>query len=122
MATILVIDDDENNRLLLATLMEYAGHTLLEASTAASGLAVALDVRPDVVVVDLSLPDMSGPELLRRLRAEPALEQTRLALYTATESAGLAELVDRFKIGGRIPKPGTPQEILAAFGRLLNPT
>lgn len=121
MATILVIDDDENNRLLLATLLEYAGHTFLGAATAEAGLSAALIGKPEVIVVDLSLPDMSGPELLRRLRAEPVLEGTLLALYTATQSAGLAELIERFGISATIPKPGTPQEILATFGRLLNP-
>ncbi len=119
MAKVLIIDDDENNRLLLATLLEYAGHTATEAACGLAGLEAAVNQLPDVVVVDLSLPDIAGAELIRRLRADPRTAHARIALYTATQLApALDEIVETYGVEGIIPKPGDPQQILAAFARL----
>jgi CheY-like chemotaxis protein len=118
-AKVLVIDDDENNRLLLATLLEHAGHTALQAESGAAGLEIALKQLPDAIVVDLSLPDVPGVEVIRRLRADTRTKNTKIALYTATQLApALEEIVQIYKLAGVIPKPGDPQEILAAFDRL----
>jgi CheY-like chemotaxis protein len=120
LATVLVIDDDQNNRLLLATLLEYAGHTVLEAGTGLSGLQTAVDRGPDAIVVDLSLPDIAGPELLSRLRTDPRTAMAKIALYTATQlSPAIDEVVENYNVQGIIPKPGHPQEILAAFEALF---
>ncbi len=122
MAKILIVDDDENNRLLLATLLEYAGHTVLEASDGRAGVEIAASALPDVIVVDLSLPDFSGVELIRRLRAEPRTARCTIALYTATQlTPALSQLVDAYDIRGIIPKPGDPQHILEGFEQLTTP-
>lgn len=121
MARVLIVDDDENNRLLLATLLEYAGHTALEASTGSAGAQLAAEERPDVIVVDLSLPDISGAELIKNLRSDPRTANAVLALYTATQlTPALRELVDSYAIRGIIPKPGNPQQILGAFALLID--
>jgi CheY-like chemotaxis protein len=118
-AKVLIIDDEENNRLLLAMLLEYAGHTALQADSGTSGLGAALQGSPDVIVVDLSLPDLPGVEVIRRLRTDARTQNAKIALYTATELApALTELVETYHIAEVIPKPGDPQQILAAFSRL----
>ncbi len=120
MANILVIDDDENNRLLLGTLLEHAGHSVLEAATGDSGAQLAVQERPEVIVIDLALPDMSGAALIRRLRSDPRSANAILALYTATElTPALRDLIDDFGIRGVIPKPGDPTRILSAFAALV---
>ena len=120
MAKVLIIDDDENNRLLLATLLRHASHTPLEASKGIPGAALAAAEKPDLIVVDLSLPDISGVDLLRRLRSDSRTANATIALYTATkEAAALDELVELYNIGGIIPKPGDPRQILAEFERLI---
>ncbi len=122
MAKVLIVDDDENNRLLLATLLEHAGHTALEASTGSAGALLATQERPDVIVVDLSLPDISGAQLIRNLRSDPRTASVTLALYTATQlTPALRELVDSYAIRGIIPKPGDPRQILGAFASLIEP-
>ena len=120
MATVLIIDDDQNNRSLLTTLLEYRGHAVLEAATASSGLQLAIDRQPDAIVVDLSLPDISGVELLRKLRSDERTSGARVALYTATQMpAALDEVMETYNVQTIIPKPGDPQQILAAFEALL---
>jgi CheY-like chemotaxis protein len=121
-ATVLVIDDNENNRLLLATLLKYAGHAVLEADCGIAGGLLAAQEKPDLVVIDLSLPDISGLALIRNLRNDPATANLSIALYTATAiSPSLQDLIDTYDIRGVIPKPGDPQQVLDAFAKLLDP-
>lgn len=120
MARILIVDDDANNRLLLTTLLRHAGHEVTEAATGLAGAEAAAAERPDAIVVDLSLPDISGVELIRRLRSDERTRDALIALYTAMRSSpAVEELAELYGIDGVIPKPGDPREILAAFDVLL---
>ena len=120
MATVLIIDDEDNNRLLLSTLLKHAGHTPREAATGQAGYEAAISDRPHLIVVDLSLPDMSGVELLKRLRRNDQTAKTPIALYTATGlTAAIEEVVDLYAVSAIIPKPGDARQILETFRRLL---
>lgn len=122
MAEVLVVDDDQNNRLLLATLLRHAGHTIVEASDAAAALAIVEEKLPALIIVDLALPGTSGAQLIRQLRANHRTANVKLALYTATEiGPALEELTDAFGVSAVIPKPGNPREILEVLQRLLAP-
>ena len=68
MATILVIEDTPANRALATKLLQAAGHDVLSADTAADGMALARQELPDLVLMDLGLPDMDGWQALRELR------------------------------------------------------
>ena len=120
MAEVLIVDDDANNRLLLATLLTHAGHTPLEAADAHAALVLAAEKQPSLIVVDLSLPDMSGAELIKRLRCDARTSASRIALYTATRlDAATQELGALYGIAAVIPKPGDPQRVLQIFRDLL---
>lgn len=120
MGKVLIIDDEENNRLLLATLLEYAGHIPLEAAAGLAGVETAARELPDAVIVDLALRDITGVEVIRRLREDPRTATVAIALYTATQlTPALNELVELYSIRSIIPKPGDPHQILAAFAKLL---
>ncbi|SFE73732.1 response regulator transcription factor [Blastococcus tunisiensis] len=69
MAQLLVIEDDERIRSSLIRALRERGHAVSSAATALAGLRQAVDERPDLVVLDLGLPDLDGRELLRMLRA-----------------------------------------------------
>ncbi|GAB3849723.1 response regulator transcription factor [Micromonospora andamanensis] len=73
MARLLLIEDDLTIRAPLARALRERGHAVAAASTAMTGLRDALDDRPDLVVLDLGLPDLDGRELLRMLRAVSAV-------------------------------------------------
>lgn len=122
MADVLIVDDDQNNRLLLATLLRHAGQTPLEACGGREALEIARERCPALVIVDLALPDLSGPQLLRELRTDARTANARIAIYTATQpGAALDELCDLYGIGAVIPKPGDPREILRILTDLLEP-
>ncbi|WP_448627355.1 response regulator transcription factor [Geodermatophilus sp. URMC 64] len=69
MAQVLVVEDDERIRTALIRALRERGHAVSSAGTAMSGLQQAVEGRPDLVVLDLGLPDLDGAELLRMLRA-----------------------------------------------------
>ncbi|HKU66953.1 MAG TPA: response regulator [Candidatus Baltobacteraceae bacterium] len=120
MASVLIVDDDPNNRLLLATLLKHAGHEPVEAADGNTALAAVAQEVPGLIIVDLSLPDMTGTALIKRLRREPRTANAKIALYSATRSAAaVQELTDLYGICGVIPKPGDPQEVLAILRELL---
>jgi two-component system, OmpR family, KDP operon response regulator KdpE len=68
-ASLLVVEDDERIRTALIRALRERGHAVSSAATAMAGLRQAVDERPDLVVLDLGLPDLDGGELLRMLRA-----------------------------------------------------
>ena len=73
MAQLLVVEDDERIRSALVRALREGGHAVSSAATALAGLRQAVDERPDLVVLDLGLPDLDGRELLRMLRAVSAV-------------------------------------------------
>ena len=83
MARILVIDDDSDIAALIGMRLDMDGHTVHIESDGASGLARAQTERPDVVIVDWTLPGLSGPEICAQLRADPEMARTRLIMLTA---------------------------------------
>lgn len=120
MATILIVDDDAANRLLLRTLVEHLGHRAVEGATGAEGYRLAVAERPAAVVVDLGLPDMPGTALLGRLRAGAETSAIPIALSTAsTDRAMIDEVCALYRIDAIFPKPGDPRALLEEITALL---
>jgi CheY-like chemotaxis protein len=69
---VLVVDDEPDQRFLLRRIFERAGHEVSEARDGAAALAAVRGSPPDLVVTDMMMPVMSGAELIRRLRSDPA--------------------------------------------------
>jgi signal transduction histidine kinase/CheY-like chemotaxis protein len=81
--TILIVDDDEISRYLLKGLLAHSGYQLAEASGGVEGLRLARESRPSLVILDLSMPDMSGFEMLDTLKGDPATKEIPVVIYTA---------------------------------------
>jgi sigma-B regulation protein RsbU (phosphoserine phosphatase) len=119
-ARILVVDDDPSVRLLLRTLLPYAGHSVLEASDGVEGLSTAAREYPDLILLDLSMPSMSGPAFLRALRADERTRSTNVALHTATSmNAALIDFMEMYGIRHVVPKAAEPTELLHAVASAL---
>jgi len=106
---VLVVDDDARNRKLARDVLRHAGIGTLEAATGAGALALAVAHAPDVVLMDLRLPDMDGGEALRRLRADPATAAIPVVALTAVAGAREALLAAGF--AGYVEKPIDPLEL-----------
>jgi two-component system cell cycle response regulator DivK len=88
-ATILVVEDTPANRALATKLLRAAGHEVLSADTAAEGIALARERLPDLVLMDLGLPDMNGWQALSEIRNAPAAAaELRIVAFTAHAMVG----------------------------------
>jgi DNA-binding response OmpR family regulator len=83
MARILVIDDDSDIAALVGLKLELDGHTVTIEGDGASGFERAQADRPDVLIVDWTLPGMTGPEICAGLRTDPGMNDTWLIMLTA---------------------------------------
>src|SRR3954451_11303215 len=83
MARILIIYDNEEHRAIFGRFIEYAGHQAIGVTTAFDGLAYTRQQLPDVVVLDLRLPDMDGWAVASRLRSNPRTQHIPVLLMTA---------------------------------------
>jgi two-component system cell cycle sensor histidine kinase/response regulator CckA len=123
MVTTLVIDDNPTNREFLATLLDYHGHRLLEASDGLEALEVARAARPDLIISDILMPTMDGYEFVRQLRTDPDLAHTPVifstAYYLDQEAKALAQ---QCGIPFVLPKPCESETVLQAVDAALGLT
>ncbi len=110
-STVLVVDDDQVSRELLQSLLASEGYAVLFAKSGFQALELAKRILPDVVLLDIVMPDLDGFEVCRKLRADPALRQIPIILLTALEGRssrlrGLAAGADEF-----LTKPVDPIEL-----------
>jgi two-component system, cell cycle response regulator DivK len=80
---VLIVDDNDRNRKLAGDVLRLARFRTLEAATAAEGIALAYEHLPDVILMDLRLPDLDGTEAARMLRAEPRTSRIPIVAVTA---------------------------------------
>ncbi|WP_459802406.1 response regulator transcription factor [Herbidospora sp. RD11066] len=119
MASLLLIEDDVTIRTALVRALRDKGHAVASASAALEGLRMALDDRPDLVVLDLGLPDLDGAELLRMLRAVSSVP-----VIVATARDGDAESVRVLDAGADdyLVKPFTAAQLDARVRAVLRRT
>jgi len=104
-ATILVVEDTPANRVLATKILRAAGHEVATAETASAGIALARDLQPDLVLMDLGLPDIDGWEAIRQIRADPAASKLRVVAFTAHAMVGDRERVLAGGFDGYLSKP-----------------
>jgi CheY-like chemotaxis protein len=106
-----IIDDDHDLLTLLRRTLEFtAGWEVHTASSGAAGLELAAGVSPDVVLVDVMMPEMDGYEVCRRLKASPATSHIPVVLLTARREM-IPERVDTAGVAGVLYKPFQPAEL-----------
>ncbi|MBF0230454.1 MAG: response regulator, partial [Desulfamplus sp.] len=101
----LVIDDNRNNLMLEKDILEVAGFEVYEAENAVDGIAIAKREKPDVIVMDVRLPDMSGTEAARILRKEKETSYIPIVFVTASVLQDGREDINSFSNSGFIGKP-----------------
>jgi two-component system cell cycle response regulator DivK len=102
---ILIVDDSDQNRRLARKVLQFAGFRTLEASGGIEGLSLAVEHRPDLVLMDIRMPDMKGTEVLQRLRDDERTAAIPVVALTSSTMKGDRErfLADGFD--GYLQKP-----------------
>ena len=100
-----IIDDNQNNLLLEKDLLEVAGFEVFEAENDTDGIAVIRKERPDIIVMDVRLPDMRGPEAAKILRRDPGTQDIPIVFVTASVMVEGREELSKIGNSGFIGKP-----------------
>jgi len=117
----LVVDDYDDAREMYAEFLAYKGFEVLQAQNGVQAIALAGSLHPDLIVLDLALPDIDGIEVTRRLKASPATSSIPIVMITANAQAAMLEEARRAGCAAVLVKPCTPEELLevvAGFARV----
>src|SRR6185369_561488 len=110
MALILVVDDRPINLEFLTTLLDYAGHDVLQAADGAEALEIVRAKRPGLVISDIMMPTMTGVEFANNVRADPDIAGIPIIFYTATYRVGDARaMAEACGVSTVLTKPAEPQ-------------
>jgi two-component system cell cycle response regulator DivK len=121
MAKVLVVEDNVANMKLATFLLQSVGHTVLSATNAEAGLALARDEQPDLILMDIQLPGMDGLEATALLKADDATRAIPVIALTALAMKGDEERIREAGCDGYIAKPMRYQEFLATIAAQLVP-
>ena len=119
MATILVVEDNAANMTLAVYLLESVGHTVLSATDAEAGLALARAQHPDLILMDIQLPGMDGLEATAQLKGDEATRAIPVIALTALAMKGDEERIRAAGCDGYIAKPMRYKEFLATVASQL---
>ncbi|MGD9049202.1 MAG: response regulator [Anaerolineae bacterium] len=114
---ILIIDDSTELRSLLESILPYSGYRAVSATSGQDGLALAEQMRPDLILLDLELPDTTGLEVLEALEKQDLSIPT--IMMTGYGSEGVASDALRLGALGYLVKPFTTEEVLSSIERAL---
>ena len=116
---ILIVEDNEKNRKLVRDVLEFRGYRTLDAETAESGLVMAKEHRPALVLMDIQLPGIDGVEAFRRLRADPDTAEIPVIAVTASAMHEDRARIEKVGFDAYQPKPIRVKEFLAAVDAIL---
>jgi two-component system cell cycle response regulator DivK len=102
---VLIVDDNEKNLRLARDVLQAAGLVTLEAESGAEGVAVAIDHDPDVILMDIRLPDMDGAEAMRRIRDDERTATIPVVALTSLAMKGDREWLLSIGFDGYLEKP-----------------
>jgi two-component system cell cycle response regulator DivK len=117
--TILYVEDNEYNRKIVRQLLGRTSFRLLEAADGETGVAMALTERPDLILMDVQLPKISGLEATRRLRADPATAATPIVVITSFALSGDDTKARDAGASAYLAKPYSPRDLLAMIRKFL---
>lgn len=120
MKKILVIEDNEQNRMLLRQVLTHQGYEVIEASEGASGLQMAAKYMPDLMLLDLQMPVMDGFAVIKELRGTPELRNLKVIAVTSFAMKGDRETALEAGFDEYVTKPIDTRKFPEIIKRILS--
>ena len=119
---ILIVEDNEKNRKLVRDVLAFKGYRLAEAETGEDGVRLARELRPDLILMDIQLPGISGIVALGQIREDPEIGRTPVIAVTASAMTQDRQKIMAAGFDGYQSKPINVKEFLAAVRGMLDRT
>lgn len=102
---ILIVEDNEKNRLLMADILKYRGYEVLEAEDGEKGIKMAMEHKPDLILLDMQMPVMDGFSFIKNIKNTPELENIKLIAVTSFAMKGDKEKILQTGADDYLSKP-----------------
>jgi two-component system, cell cycle response regulator DivK len=122
MKTALIIEDNPDNMVLITRFLEKFGYRTLQAVTGMEGFEMALQKRPDFIILDIQLPDIEGTEVLRKIRSSEIGNSIPVIAMTSYAMSGDRERLLSAGCDGYIEKPIDPERVISQIRLLTGET
>ena len=119
MSTILIVEDNEKNMKLARDVLQSRGYVTLEAVTGEDGVRMAIEKKPDLVLMDIQLPGINGIEALRQVRADPECARIPIVAFTASVMSSDRSQITAAGFDGFLGKPINLKEFLETIKQVL---
>jgi two-component system cell cycle response regulator DivK len=119
MSTILIVEDNEKNMKLARDVLQSRGYVTLEAVTGEDGVRIAIEKKPDLVLMDIQLPGINGIEALRQVRADPDCARIPIVAFTASVMSTDRSQITAAGFDGFLGKPINLKEFLETIKQVL---
>ena len=119
MKRVLAIEDNETNLYLIRFMLEKSGYEVIEAREGATGVELAAKEKPDLIIMDIQLPDINGLEATKRIRASEADGNIPIIALTSFAMVGDRERALAAGCTGYIEKPINPETFIAEIEKYL---
>jgi two-component system cell cycle response regulator DivK len=116
---ILIVEDNEKNRKLVRDLLQFKGYRTIEAETGEDGVTLAIEHKPDLILMDYQLPGIDGIEAFRRIRGDASTAPIPIMAVTASAMPEEAKKMKEAGFDGFQTKPINVKEFLQAVGELF---
>ena len=117
--TVLYVEDNEFNRKIVRQLLASTTYRLLEATDGEQGVATAIETQPDVILMDVQLPSLSGLDATRRIRQDPTTARIPIIVVTSFAMSGDEQKAHEAGASAYLAKPYSPRELLALIRKLV---
>ncbi|MES2524283.1 MAG: response regulator [Gemmatimonadota bacterium] len=115
----LVAEDNEDNRIIAATMLRHSGYRVVEATTGAEAMRIARTERPALILMDVGMPDIDGWSATRTLKDDPETQNIVILAFTAHALPGDRDHAREAGCDGYLAKPVEPLRLVREVGRAL---
>ncbi len=122
MKRVLVVEDNENNMKLICLVLEKHGYEPIQAFTGLDGVEKAISERPDIILMDVQLPDINGMEAVKRIRMVDEMQKIPIIAITSYAMSGDREMILKMGCNGYFEKPVNPLTIVKDIEKIVNST
>jgi CheY-like chemotaxis protein len=117
--TLLLVEDNEDNRIIYSTVLRHLGYEVVEALDGVQAIELARSVLPDLILMDISIPEVDGWEATRILRQDPTTKDIPIVALTAHALADDREKATALGFNSYLAKPVEPRTVVAEVRRWI---